>query len=155
MFYDRYLEEESIIDKYLVDVTKREMNDNGDVYYIYDVRIPEQFLPVFQGKQLILTQGFRRKNHSMVLNIFSEPEWEKFEKRLNELRVSSEQSARRIACFFQSSAQNSELTDDGSIVVMDYLINMAGIIDDQCLFLVIRRENGTGFSIARKDLFED
>ncbi len=155
MLYGRYLEEESIIDQYLVDVTKREMNDDGEEYYIYGIKIPEQFLSIFQGEQLVLTKGFGRKNHSIILNIFLGPEWEIFEKRLNALPVSSDQSARRIAHFFQSSAQDSELTDDGSIVVTDYLINVAGIIADQCLFLVIHQEDGIRFSIARKDLFED
>lgn len=155
MLYGRDLEEELIIDKYLVDVTRRKMNYIEEEHYIYGVKIPEHFLSIFQGKQLVLTKGFGRKNHSIILNIFIEPEWENFEKRLNALPVSSDLTARRIAYFFQGSAQDSELTDDGSIVVMDYLIDAAGITDDQCLFLVIRQEDEIRFSICRKDLFEE
>lgn len=155
MLYCRYLEEELIIEKYSVNVTKRKMNYDEEEYYIYGVKIPEQFLPIFQGKRIVLTKGFGRKNHSLIINAFLEPEWEELEERLNALPVSSDKAARRIAYFFQGSAQDSELTDGGSIVVMEYLINMADIIDDQCLFLVIHQEDGTRFAIARKDLFED
>ena len=89
-----------------LDVTKYDYIE--EEYYIYSVKIPEHFLSIFQGKQLVLTKGFGRKNHSIILNIFLEPEWENFEKRLNALPVSSDLTARRIAYFFQGSAQDSE-----------------------------------------------
>lgn len=76
MLYCRYLEEELIIEKYPVDVTKRKMNYDRKEYYIYGVKIPEQFLPIFQGKRIVLTKGFGRKNHSLIINVFLEPEWE-------------------------------------------------------------------------------
>lgn len=66
MLYARDLEEELIIDKYLVDVTRRKMNYIEEEYYIYSVKIPEHFLSIFQGKQLVLTKGFGRKNHSII-----------------------------------------------------------------------------------------
>lgn len=61
----------------------------------------------------------------------------------------------QLAFLFQNYAQDSELIDDSKIVIMEYLIQIAHITDDQCLFLVIHQEDGTRFSIARKNLFED
>lgn len=155
MHYFRYLEKEINIEKYLVDVTKRKMNYKGNTYFEYGVKIPEQYLPIFKGKRLVLTKGFGREDHSMILNIFLESEWNEFEKRINAFQVSSDQRAKRIAYFFQAGAQDSELTDDNRIAVMEPLIDIASIMDDQCLFLVIHQEDGTRFCIARKEMFED
>ena len=90
MRYARYLDNELFIEKYIVDVTKKEVYEE-DAYFEYSIKIPEQFASIFRGQRLVLTKGFGKKGYPTIVNIFLEAEWAEFEKRLNQLPTTSDQ----------------------------------------------------------------
>lgn len=155
MRYARYLDDELFIEKYSVDVTKKEMYDGEDTYFEYGIKIPKQFVPIFQGQRLVLTKGYGRKGGQTIVNIFFESEWEKLEERLNKLPTTSDKRVRSLASFFTGNAIDAKLEIDDTIVVQQHLIHTSNILDGQCLFLVIHQEDGTRFAIACKDMFDD
>lgn len=154
MRYARYLDDELLIEKYVVDVTRKEVYDDEGANFEYGIKIPEKFVPIFQGQQLVVTRGYGRKGHPVIINIFLESAWEEFEEHLNKLPTTSDKRVRRLASFFTGDATDTELTVENKIVMQEHLINIANI-DRQCLFLVIHQEDGMRFAVACKDMFDD
>ena len=60
MRYARYLDDELLIEKYVVDVTRKEVYDDEGANFEYGIKIPEKFVPIFQGQQLVVTRGYGR-----------------------------------------------------------------------------------------------